>query len=629
MAYPVWHDALQQNQWPLAGSTLTYTVGYDVLMRPIGLTDQNQSALVSGVTYNGPSGQMDAMSYGGYNETFGYNARGQLTDLHATGDNLLEVHLQYVFPSAPNNDGRITQMEDLVAPEEVNYQYDSLGRLTLAETTGSQWGQSFTYDGFGNLTSEAAVQDKGPAPTVNRIYDQTTNRLLPTTDYTYDANGNLTVMPGMALTYNVENRLVQATTNLNGTEHYGYGLDGLRVWKQGPDGIIHVLYNGSGGKPLADFYFDTGNNGVRGGAPMVYFAGKRVDNRSVEDRLGTGVVEGGTNRMAYFPYGEQRSGTATEVQFATYKRDSATNLDYAHQRYYSSQIGRFTTPDPKAGSAHSETPQSWNRYVYASGDPANNSDPSGLEHLEEDGDGYWHSVGDWNGEIGSNGLVWNSGTGNWGFAGFGSAAQTGDNTGQATATADPVEVDTTSVEVTITYVDIVDPGFGYLGQAGAIFSGVGQNMPNIPNWDICGGGGFTYRGSEGSILVVKGFVGQIDEWDSTDGYSRGLLVEVAAGEGGNAGGGAIITNDGGRPSFEYLGFAGATADAGVASVSGGLLGFHKPNGPSGMGNYLEGSAFGGAFGVGGFLDTSTNGCNSTPAPARAPAPPRHLPRGAE
>jgi hypothetical protein len=34
----------------------------------------------------------------------------------------------------------------------------------------------------------------------------------------------------------------------------------------------------------------------------------------VEDRLGTAVVEGGTNAMAYFPYGELRSGTATEVQ---------------------------------------------------------------------------------------------------------------------------------------------------------------------------------------------------------------------------------------------------------------------------------------------------------------------------
>jgi RHS repeat-associated protein len=110
---------------------------------------------------------------------------------------------------------------------------------------------------------------------------------------------------------------------------------------------------------------------------MVYFAGKRVDNDSVEDRLGTAVVEGGTNSMAYFPYGELRSGTSTEVQFATYKRDSTTNLDYAHNRYYSSQIARFTTPDP-GGSASTEAPQSFNRYGYVAGDPANMNDPTGL-----------------------------------------------------------------------------------------------------------------------------------------------------------------------------------------------------------------------------------------------------------
>ena len=54
------------------------------------------------------------------------------------------MNLQYKF-SATQNDGRITQLEDLVAGEEVNYQYDSLGRLTLAQTTGPQWGQSFSY----------------------------------------------------------------------------------------------------------------------------------------------------------------------------------------------------------------------------------------------------------------------------------------------------------------------------------------------------------------------------------------------------------------------------------------------------------------------------------------------------
>ena len=328
---------------------------------------------------------MTTMRFGGYTENFTYNVRGQLTNLTATGNGLASVNLQYKFAAFPNNDGRLTQMEDAVSGEETNYMYDSLGRLTDAHTTGAQWGQTFSYDGFGNLTAETAT--KGPAPSVTRTYDPATNRLTGT-GYAYDANGNLTAMPGLTMTYNVENRMTQAVnTNFNETDNYGYGPTGLRLWKQSmTDSIIHVYYNGLDGKPLADFYLSSGS--VQGGTPMVYFAGKRVDNQSVEDRLGTAVVEGGTTRMAYYPYGELRNGTSTEVQFATYKRDSVTNLDYAHQRYYSTQIVRFLTPDPyranNGGPGDSEGPQSWNRYSYAGNDPINHNDPSGEE---------WCSVG--------------------------------------------------------------------------------------------------------------------------------------------------------------------------------------------------------------------------------------------
>ena len=232
---------------------------------------------------------------------------------------------------------------------------------------------------------------KGSAPTSSHAYDPTTNRLLDSS-YTYDANGNLTAMPGLGMTYNEENRMTQAVSNLNGTERYGYDPEGMKVWQRGPDGVLHVYFNGVDGKPLGDFtgtsYFNgsyTVYNPVGGGTPMVYFAGKRIDNNTVEDRVATAVAEGGQG-MKFFPYGELRSGTAGVVQYASYTRDSVvTNLDYAQHRWYSSQIDRFTTVDPKAGSANPEMPQSWNKYAYTLGDPADNSDPTGLQD-EEDAD---------------------------------------------------------------------------------------------------------------------------------------------------------------------------------------------------------------------------------------------------
>jgi YD repeat-containing protein len=44
--------------------------------------------------------------------------------------------------------------QDYISGEAVQYAYDSLLRLASAQTTGTQWGEAYTYDGFGNLTGK-------------------------------------------------------------------------------------------------------------------------------------------------------------------------------------------------------------------------------------------------------------------------------------------------------------------------------------------------------------------------------------------------------------------------------------------------------------------------------------------
>ncbi|MGO9129276.1 MAG: RHS repeat-associated core domain-containing protein, partial [Bryobacteraceae bacterium] len=86
-----------------------------------------------------------------------------------------------------------------------------------------------------------------------------------------------------------------------------------------------------------------------------------------------------TGAAYYQPYGEEETPTGNDTQkFATYTRDSATGLDYAQNRYYASQIGRFTTADPYRASGGPADPGSWNRYAYVGNDPINHRDPSGL-----------------------------------------------------------------------------------------------------------------------------------------------------------------------------------------------------------------------------------------------------------
>ena len=115
-----------------------------------------------------------------------------------------------------------------------------------------------------------------------------------------------------------------------------------------------------------------------------YFGGRLVGQQLganiyepvIQDRLGS--------VGKYYPYGEERNSPQLpndQVKFATYTRDSATGNDYADQRYYTSVLGRFMTPDPYrgtgGGSGDANNPQSWNRYAYVIGDPINWTDSSG------------------------------------------------------------------------------------------------------------------------------------------------------------------------------------------------------------------------------------------------------------
>lgn len=63
------------------------------------------------------------------------------------------------------------------------YAYDSLNRLSSAAQSGT-WGQSYTYDGFGNLT---AIAGSGTASSTSAsfTYDASTNH--PSCS---DSNGN-------------------------------------------------------------------------------------------------------------------------------------------------------------------------------------------------------------------------------------------------------------------------------------------------------------------------------------------------------------------------------------------------------------------------------------------------------
>jgi len=235
-----------------------------------------------------------------------------------------------------------------------------LNRLIAASTTGPQWGLGWSYDGFGNRLSQTVTKGSGPASSLT--IDAASNR-ISTTGYGYDNNGNLTTMPQggptLTLSYDSFNRVSQLSGAA--TVRYGYDPQNRRTVRA-TTAYFYDFY-GAFGERLGTF---TGGGTFFRFSTNLYFNGKS----------GAAVTE----QLRYYPYGEE-IGSATpndRDKFATYSRDSSTGLDYAINRYYGNNMGRFLTPDPFGGSAKLGRPNSWNRYAYVENDPANNNDPSGL-----------------------------------------------------------------------------------------------------------------------------------------------------------------------------------------------------------------------------------------------------------
>ena len=224
----------------------------------------------------------------------------------------------------------------------------------------------------------------GGAPSLSVSVDAATNRILPT-GATYDNHGNMNPGLGTTLTYDSANRVSQAQVSGN-SAYYGYDASNLRMYSRDASGNETVYFYGADGRKLATYscsiitYNSQSEIGLVQQSENVYFTGilVRAEGHTVQqDRLGSVSYNGGTRR--YYPYGVEYTATQNDTEkYATYTRDGVTGLDYAVNRYYSSQWGRFLSADPSSDSVSLDNPQTWNRYAYARNDPSNVADPSGL-----------------------------------------------------------------------------------------------------------------------------------------------------------------------------------------------------------------------------------------------------------
>ncbi len=318
--------------------------------------------------------------------------------------------------------------------------YDSLNRLEAANpSSGSYNGQflCWAYDSFGNRTAESLQTTACPAyettlpATVSYVNssNQPTNTNQPQSAwgigagagynfngiFRYYADGGVKQDPLNHYLYDAEGRLcaVRSAKIGNAMIGYLYDADGIRVAKGSISSMscdptinhfvtISDYIIGPANEQLTEMDMDP-NQGVMAWQHTNIWAGGTLlgtydadgTHFYLNDPVGTrraqtdsqGVLEQTCQSLPY-GNGETCAPTPTENLFTGKERDAESGLDYFGARYYSSAMGRFSSPDD--GSDWDPTnPQSWNLYSYVRNNPLINVDPDGHDcvYLNNAGNG--------------------------------------------------------------------------------------------------------------------------------------------------------------------------------------------------------------------------------------------------
>jgi len=286
--------------------------------------------------------------------------------------------------TTPGDNGNVYQITNQMDDNRTqNFTYDAFNRITSAYTNGTNWGETYTIDPWGNLTNRGPVSGKTNYEALSASPASVQNRLP---GFGYDAAGNMTSNGSANYTYDAENRLV-STAGVT----YTYDGDGKRVKKS--NGTLY--WTGVGSDTLSESDLSGTMN-----ADYFYFNGMRVarvDRPSntmhlyINDHLGTARIIATpssystvtTAESDYYPYGGEipiSSSDPNHYKFTGKERDSESGLDYFVARYNFSNIGRFITPDEPFADQDAASPQSWNLYSYVRNNPTNNTDVDGHSH---------------------------------------------------------------------------------------------------------------------------------------------------------------------------------------------------------------------------------------------------------
>lgn len=419
------YDALGREVWrEQPGMDEPFETGYD---QAGNVTSVSDPAGEMGYTYNTANQLTEATEPNGTQTTFGYDANGNQTTralpngvvqtttrdnsgrptrIRAVDGPTVYSDLSYTYTAASVPTDRFaiqseTDHHGVASPagSTTSYGYDSLSRLTTAQEktpTGAAWASwAYSYDPAGNRTGQTltgSTDDDLPAttPAASTSWgyndaNQLTSRNGTSTGWAYDANGNQTASPDF------------------GTARYGV-RDAMQTLTDTDDDDTDYEYTGIGNTNRTAAGGTTFTNGTLGLATEETSAGATGYRRTPDGSLLSARKPNGTRTYYltdirgsvvaltgsagqdaatydYSPYGENRHSTGYEVPHnpfrytSGYRDDASTGLYKLGARYYDPTTARFTQPDP--------TGQETNTYLYAQGDPCNNTDPTGANTITD------------------------------------------------------------------------------------------------------------------------------------------------------------------------------------------------------------------------------------------------------
>ncbi|MGW0649014.1 RHS repeat-associated core domain-containing protein [Streptomyces umbrinus] len=383
-----------------AQTALAYTPGGDVdhYTDPTGRTDYTWDKAGRLDHLTDPVGKKTDFDYdnndkrtttvypGGTTQSFTIDKNGRPSAVKTTSGTTTLVDLTYGYTSAGKDTTKIRTRTDNATGRKTSYTYDSQDRLSYALEADSAGARTaswlYCWDKAGNLTSQdgTAATCPGSAAFTYNDAGQLTSQTGSTTPWSYDKSGNETSGGRTVAT---------ARTSETWTDHSQ--LSGITQGGTTYD-LVHAGTDNSERTKLGSTWFhhtalglvstttngvDTGfirepagtlNSMTTGGKSYYYLTDATGDVLGLVDDAGKR-----THTYAYGPTGLPRT-TPTEAVPQPYRYagtyQDPTGLYKMGHRYYDPQIGRFTQRDPSG--------QENNTYLYAAGDPVNNSDPAGL-----------------------------------------------------------------------------------------------------------------------------------------------------------------------------------------------------------------------------------------------------------